>query len=157
MKSILLVFILLAGVAIATFPVTIVRAQNGGLSSDIKDQLGAAGVKSGLGNTDPRLVVAKVIMAVLGLLGTIFLGLTVYAGYLYMTAQGEEEPVTKAKGIIRNSIIGLGVILMAYGITIFVFNSLVYANYKTTKNTGWLGYLFMKGDGPGPGQGPGGQ
>jgi preprotein translocase subunit SecG len=68
--------------------------------------------------------VATVIKAVLALVGTVFLILTIYAGILWMTAQGNEEQVTKAVGIIKTSIIGLIVIMSAYAITYFVTSKL---------------------------------
>ncbi len=129
-------FAVVMGIAIllAGAPLTVVHSQTS-LSSDINAQLGAAGAPSGLGNSDPRLVAAKIIVAALGMLGTVFLALIVYAGYLWVTSAGEEEPIIKAKMIIRNSIIGLAIVLMSYGITVFVFNGLVYSNY-VTKPTG---------------------
>lgn len=139
MKKYFVFLVMLSGLFLASVPLAMVHSQ-GSLSSDINAQLGAAGAPSGLGNSDPRIIAAKIITAVLGLLGTIFLGLTVYAGYLWMTAGGEEEPITQAKSIIRNSIIGLMVVLLAYGITVFVFNGLVYSNYETgyTRTKSWL-------------------
>ncbi|MDO8499847.1 MAG: hypothetical protein Q7S66_04270 [bacterium] len=65
-----------------------------------------------------------VIKGVLALVGTIFFGLTIYAGILWMTAAGEEEKVTKAKEIIKQSITGLVVIMAAYAITVFVTSRL---------------------------------
>ena len=61
-----------------------------------------------------------VVQAVLSLVGIIFLSLMVYAGYLWMTAMGEEEQVKKAKTIIRQSLIGLIITVGAYSITAFV-------------------------------------
>jgi len=37
-----------------------------------------------------------------------------------MTAQGNEQQVTKAKDLITNSIIGLIIVLAAYAITAFI-------------------------------------
>ena len=61
----------------------------------------------------------------LGLTGIIFVLLIIYAGYQWMTAQGEEEPVKKAKATITNSVIGLIVILGAYAIYNFVIAVLI--------------------------------
>lgn len=61
-----------------------------------------------------------VIRAALSLVGVIFLVLMVYAGYLWMTARGEEAQIDKAKKIISSSIIGLIILLAAYSITTFV-------------------------------------
>lgn len=71
--------------------------------------------------------VGAIIKAALGLLGTVFLGFLVYAGYLWMTAGGNEEEVTKAKKLITQAIIGLAIVLAAYAITAFVVRGLVNA------------------------------
>ena len=79
--------------------------------------------KTGLSKDLPTAI-AAVIKTILALVGTIFLILTIYAGILWMTAAGEEDKVTKAKDIIRASIIGLVVIMSAYAITYFVTSRL---------------------------------
>jgi len=65
-------------------------------------------------------IVGQVIQAGLGLLGVIFLCLTVYAGFLWMTAQGQEEKVEKALNIIKTAVVGLIITLAAYSISTFV-------------------------------------
>ncbi len=90
------------------------------------DPLQEIGAKSGYGSVTGSSLsetVGKIIKIVLGLLGTIFLVLTVYAGFLWMTAAGEEEKVTKAMSILKTSVIGLIIILAAYSITYFVLSS----------------------------------
>ncbi len=67
----------------------------------------------------PRAV-GGIINVFLGILGVVFLALTVYAGYLWLTAGGSEEKVKKAKSIMVNSIIGLIIVVFAYAITAFV-------------------------------------
>ena len=69
-------------------------------------------------------IVATVIQAFIGLLGVIFLVLIVYAGYNWMTANGDEGKVSKAKDTITRAIIGLIIVLAAYSITYFVFGNL---------------------------------
>lgn len=69
-------------------------------------------------------IISTVIEAFLGLLGIIFLILIIYAGYNWMTAQGDEEKVTKAKDTLQRAVIGLIIIIVAYSITYFVFSSL---------------------------------
>ena len=64
--------------------------------------------------------IGKIIRIVLSLVGTIFLVLTIYAGFLWMTAQGEEAKVAKAIGIFRTSVMGLIIVLAGYGITTFI-------------------------------------
>ncbi|MFA6548148.1 MAG: hypothetical protein WCT11_04400 [Candidatus Magasanikbacteria bacterium] len=72
--------------------------------------------------TDTTLseTVGKYIRVMLSFVGTIFLALTVYAGFLWMTASGNEEQVTKATDIIKMATIGLVITLAAFSITAFV-------------------------------------
>lgn len=65
-------------------------------------------------------MVASVVKAVLGITGTIFFVLVIWAGIMWMTSQGNEEKVGKAVKILTTSVIGLIVILSAYAITYFV-------------------------------------
>src|SRR3989344_4954423 len=66
-----------------------------------------------LGSEDIRVIIGRIIRAVLGLLGVIAVGLIVYAGFLYMTAGGNEDRVATAKKIMINAVIGLAIILSA--------------------------------------------
>lgn len=75
--------------------------------------------------SDPVVIVGNIINAVLGILGVIFLGLVVYGGYLWMTARGDAEQVTKAKDTIERAAIGLVIMLAAYAISNFVVDKLV--------------------------------
>jgi hypothetical protein len=63
----------------------------------------------------------NVITAFLSLLGVIFIILSVYGGFLYLTAQGNQEQTKKALTIITQSIIGLIIIMAAYAISYFIF------------------------------------
>ncbi len=83
-------------------------------------------VSSRAGTTEGSLetVVGQIINGALTLVGLIFMILMVYAGYLWLTAQGEEDPINKAKKIITGSIIGLIVVLSAYAITFLVTSRL---------------------------------
>lgn len=74
---------------------------------------------------DPRTVISNIIKIVLSLLGIIFIGLLVYAGFTWMTSNGEEEKVSKAKDTIIRAVIGLIIIIAAYGITIFVTKAVI--------------------------------
>jgi hypothetical protein len=71
--------------------------------------------------------VGNIISVFLGLLGIIFLVITLYAGILWMTAGGEEDKVTKARKWLTNGVIGLIIILAAYAISSFVISQLVSA------------------------------
>ena len=81
------------------------------------------------GGQPPSLenTVGAIIKSGLGLLGIVFIALIVYAGYLWMTARGEDKQVSKAKETITSAIIGLAITLGAYAITDFVVDSLISA------------------------------
>lgn len=64
--------------------------------------------------------VGRIIRVALSLVGTIFFVLMIYAGFLWMTAQGDDEQVNKAIGIIKTSTVGLIVVLAAYGLSAFL-------------------------------------
>ncbi len=98
------------------FAVTSTQAD---LSQDIAQK---SGYGSATGSTLSETV-GQIIRIILGLLGTIFLVLTVYAGVLWMTAAGNEERVTKAMSILKTSVIGLIIIIAAYSITYFVLEN----------------------------------
>ena len=100
----------------------LVYAQSGNsTASEVKKQLEAAAGQNGAGFSapqDPRLTVALIIRTALSLLGMIALVLVLYAGYLWMTASGNEEQVTKAKTLLQQAVIGLAVIFLSYGIVL---------------------------------------
>jgi hypothetical protein len=87
----------------------------------------AAGQAAYSTNQDIGVVIGNIIKIALGMLGVIFLVLTIYAGFLWMTAAGNEKQVAKAKSILVSSIIGLVIILTAYSITAFVLGNLLFA------------------------------
>ncbi len=86
-------------------------------------KLGTTATKAGTeGTGNLETVVGTGIRTALTLVGLIFLVLMVYAGYLWMTARGEESQIEKAKNIITAALIGLVVVLGAYAITTLVIS-----------------------------------
>lgn len=77
-----------------------------------------------LATDDPRTIAGRIINIALSFLGLIILLLIVYAGFLWMTSNGEEEKVRKAKGILKNAIIGLVITLSAWAIATFIISRL---------------------------------
>jgi hypothetical protein len=80
-------------------------------------------------------LIGSVIETALSLVGAIFLALVFYAGYLWMTAHGEEEQVTKAKRIFQTSITGLVITVGAYSITSFIVPRIVERTTGTGQTT----------------------
>lgn len=77
-----------------------------------------------LSNQGPIEIATKVINIFLGLLGIIAVSLIIYAGFLWMTAGGSEDKIAQAKKILKNSAIGLLIILSSWGIAYFVLSRL---------------------------------
>lgn len=69
--------------------------------------------------------IGSYIQIVTAFVGVLFLILMIYAGYLWMTARGNEEQITKAKNLIIAAIIGLIIVLAAYAITAFIGQQIV--------------------------------
>lgn len=72
-------------------------------------------------------IIGALIASALSLLGVVFLCLVIYGGFLWMTSNGREEKVLKAKKTLTEAVIGLIIIVSAYGVTVFVMNALVSA------------------------------
>lgn len=137
-KKIKLLFLSLFLIGLFVVGAHIVLAQNApSTASEINKQLQAAAGSGGanFGKVqDPRLTVALIIRFALSLLGTIALVLVVYAGFLWMTAGGNEEQVTKSKTLLFQAVIGLAIILMSYGIVLLA-TRIVMGQYYL--DSGW--------------------
>ncbi len=96
-----------------------VMAQNVGVKNHAPlDNVAAKAGLQGQGNIGS--ITGNIIGAALSLVGIIFLILMVYAGILWMTAQGKDDQIDRAKKIIIAAIIGLFITVSAYAITVFV-------------------------------------
>lgn len=111
---------------IALFVVKSAAAQSA--SSTIQGLDDSAGVvdafKSQTGNTDYSYFIQSKVGQIVGLalsfVGVIFLILMIYAGVTWMTAQGNDQQVGKAKNLLINATIGLVIVFAAYAITAFI-------------------------------------
>ncbi len=132
-----LALVSLAGVA-AVAPALAVVDIGLGRENDLGTKVarGAGYETKNVGATTLSESVGKVIKAALGLVGTIFLALTIYAGFLWMTASGNEEQVTKAQNIIQRASLGLIIVLAAYGLTVFVLVAITSAAGQSTGQIG---------------------
>ncbi len=81
----------------------------------------------GLGEADPRSIVAAVIRVILGFLGTVAVVIILLGGFKWMTAAGNQDKVDEARKLITAGIIGLLIILASYAIANFVITQLMSA------------------------------
>ena len=101
--------------------VTVIRPV---LAQDIKDVIGL-GYAEGLdlpdaAEDDPRDMAVTIIKYLITFLGLIAVGVILYGGFVWMTAAGNDDRLTKAKSIIVAGTIGLVIILAAFAIVNFV-------------------------------------
>lgn len=87
---------------------------------------GQAGIKDT--SATPQAVVGRVLAQGISLVGIIFFALILWAGFLWMTAAGNEQRVDEAKQILLAAVIGLIIVAAAYAITKFVGSTLLTGN-----------------------------
>lgn len=90
-----------------------------------KQAAGDAGLETSDEKSNLTLIVVRLIRNAFGLLGITGVVLFVYAGFLWMTAGGDSGKVDQAKTLIRQTVIGMIIILAAFAITQFVLGALV--------------------------------
>ena len=91
---------------------------------DIGSGLDDIGDQAELSGAELPEVIGTLIKVFLSILGIIFLILTLYAGFLWMTAAGNPDKVGKAKTLLAQAVIGLILILASYAISQFVVEAI---------------------------------
>ncbi|MFH1745103.1 MAG: pilin [bacterium] len=94
-------------------------AQNTDFGLNYANNVGLGG-----GDSDPRVVAVRILQLILTFLGIIAVVIIMYAGWLWMTSQGDEEKIRKAKQTLINAIIGMIIIMCAFLIVSWVLNNL---------------------------------
>ncbi len=79
-------------------------------------------------NADLNEVIGKIVGGALSLIAIIFFIIVIYGGFLWMTAQGNEDQAHKGRDAIIASVIGIIIIMGSYTLVQFVFS--------TVENTG---------------------
>jgi len=103
-------------------------AQATAASNTVLQGLGIAGNQAGYSNSESlAVIVARLINALLAATGIVLVCILVYAGFLYLTAGGDQDKVKGAKRMILNSIIGIVIMTASYAISLFVIQSLTEA------------------------------
>jgi TRAP-type C4-dicarboxylate transport system permease small subunit len=69
--------------------------------------------------------IGAILSVALSLIGFVFLGLALYAGFKWMTAQGDSKDVTTARDTLINAVIGIILIVAAYSLTNFIFTDVI--------------------------------
>jgi len=120
MKKIILTLFLLASFFVTPFAHA--QLQTGVFDKFSKSTFGTTfqtGTNASLEKQLPAAV-GQIITIFLSLIGVILLIIIVYAGFLWLTAGGNDDQIKKAKRLISNGVIGLAIALGAFVITSFV-------------------------------------
>ncbi|HNV12429.1 MAG TPA: pilin [bacterium] len=117
-------------ISLFVFPLVSLALTNPAAAND--DVFGLNYVKNGdegiaLGQKDPREMAAQIINTVLTLLGIVAVVIVLLGGFKWMTAAGNEDKIGEAKKLLGAGVVGLVIILAAWGITTFVLNTLMEA------------------------------
>jgi uncharacterized membrane protein len=100
-----------------------VFADKYGISDTANQTNGLLPTSIGGARTVPQLI-GVIIQIILSFLAIIFFLLIFYAGLIWMTARGNTENITKAKGIMEGAVIGLIIVMASYAISRFIFQSI---------------------------------
>ena len=98
-------------------------------AEDVQTRIGAgleAAAAGGYANTqtDPAVIVSRLVDIALGIFGALLFIYMIYGGVLWMTSGGDSKKVDKARDMIKNAIIGIAIITFAYTITTYVLGKL---------------------------------
>ena len=115
------------GAWLSVLPLLLLPASAHAQLSDAQASLETIGGSLGddLGSQSLEQLIASIIQVLLSVLGIIFLILTIYAGFLYLTSQGDKDKAGKAIKLLTQAVIGLVIIIAAYAISAFVIEALV--------------------------------
>ncbi|MFC1598256.1 pilin [Patescibacteria group bacterium] len=80
--------------------------------------------ETNLGSTSPTQIFITIEVGFLGIISLFAVAYTIYGGFLWMTSRGNEETIDKAKRVLRGSIIGIGILLAAWGVTLYAIGIL---------------------------------
>jgi hypothetical protein len=110
-------FILLLGGAVLLTP----------LMSHAQVSLGLPSSLAGLSTQDIKTSIGNIVAVIFGFLGILLVLLLLYGGFLWMTSQGNEQQIEKAKQVIISAVIGLVITLAAYSLAAFIITNVQQA------------------------------
>lgn len=90
--------------------------------------VGAVELINPLGETDPRLLIGRLIQAILSIVGSVALLMFVYGGVLWITSMGEAQRIDKGKKILVWAVLGLAMIAASYVVVNAVILGLTRGN-----------------------------
>ena len=113
---------IIASTGLSGFVSFAMASAGGDIRSGLSASAGGAGYSTA--TVDFSLMIGKLIGTALSYIGVLLLCYLLYAGFLWMTAGGDTKKVDQAKAMIKNAIIGLAIIAVAYTTSSFILKAL---------------------------------
>lgn len=115
--------------AVALTAPAFAQFEAGDPSGALDSAIGGGNTAYATGDADTQVfnIIGRIINILLGLLGIVFFIYVLWAGFIWMTAQGEPTKVKKATDMLIQGTIGLLIILAAYAISNFAVSQLLTA------------------------------
>ena len=110
-----------AGMGLATAA----SAQDSATVDDI-DSVGLSDLLP-FGDNSLEFVVTDFINIAIGFVALVAVAVLIYGGFLIIMAAGNEEMYDKGKRLVITAIVGLGLIFISWGLTVWVINNLLAA------------------------------
>jgi hypothetical protein len=82
---------------------------------------------TGLGDNDPRIMIASLINLILGFMGILMFLLILLAGFKWMLSMGNEEKASEARSMLVSGVIGLILIFASFALAQFAVNMIYEA------------------------------
>lgn len=73
-----------------------------------------------LSSRDPIEVILYILSWLLGIAGFLLVFYILYGGWLWMSSRGEQDKIDKAKRVLQQGVVGLVIIMSAWGITLYL-------------------------------------
>lgn len=105
-------------------------ASDGSYNFTSESGLNLTGEKAGYDSSvtpEPEILIGRIIQAILSFVGVVFLAFMIYGGVIWLTAQGDNQKVSKAKGIIEESIVGIIIVIIAYAVSSYLLAGFIPA------------------------------
>jgi hypothetical protein len=77
--------------------------------------------------TDPRIIIGKVIKGLLGIIGSVALVIFMYGGFVMILSIGEYSKVQKGRDMIIYAALGMAIVFSSYALVNFVLEKLIGA------------------------------
>ncbi len=117
------IYILIISIFLLVPSQTAIATTSSTANINILETLKIFGTKIGLVDTDPRIIIVRLVRVAMSFIGIIMLFMIFSSGFLLMVSGGDQEKVKYAKRTFFNAVIGLSIILSAYSVISFVFHS----------------------------------